>query len=128
MIGPHLRHVLDDADRGTGVTHPTGVFHGVSIPPEHAGNWDSREAFAWAVEVLRQIRKTDRAMSAHKRTLRYEARQRLTDAVVVRRSLVQHASETRTVEDVIGRYGTMSVAQSVTNTLNDARGDEIHHL
>lgn len=66
-------------------------------------------------------------MPAHKKTIRYEARQRLTDAVVVRRSLVRHGKESSTTEDILGRYTTMSAAQLIVNALNDARHEEVHH-
>jgi hypothetical protein len=64
---------------------------------------------------------------AHKQTIRYEARQRLVDAIVVRRSLVRHIDGSRTVEDILGRYTALSTAQAVANALNDARPDEVHH-
>lgn len=66
-------------------------------------------------------------MPAHKRTIRYEARQRLVDAIVVRRSLVKHADGTHTTEDILGRYTRMSTAVFLAATLNDARPDEVHH-
>ena len=65
-------------------------------------------------------------MPAHKMTMRYEARQRLKDAVVVRRSLVRRPSGTRTVEDVVAQYRNMSVAQTVATALNDARPAEVY--
>jgi hypothetical protein len=66
-------------------------------------------------------------MPARKETIRYEARQRLVDAIVVRRSLVRHTDGTRTVEDILGRYQSLSTAADIARAMNDARHDEAHH-
>lgn len=64
-------------------------------------------------------------MPPRKTTIRYEVRQRFLDVVVVRRSLIRRAGVSRTVEDVIGRYGDTAAAQTVANIMNDLRSQEI---
>lgn len=66
-------------------------------------------------------------MPALKKTVRYEARQRLMDAVVVRRSETKRQGSMHTVEDIVCRYTELSTASSVAVVLNDARPHEVHH-
>jgi hypothetical protein len=66
-------------------------------------------------------------MPAHKMTVKYETRQRLKDAVVVRRSVIRRPGvPARTVEDIVARYTDISVAQAIATALNDARPVEVH--